>query len=66
LLGTGLLITGVLKNVQALQESGAGGRPGESVPNYIGAWLHLGERGTVTVFRSEMTRFWYSKVVVAG
>jgi nicotinate dehydrogenase subunit B len=49
LLGTGLLIVGVLKNAHALQESGAGKRPGESLPNDIGAWLHLGEHGTVTV-----------------
>lgn len=54
LLGTGLLIAGVLKNAPALQESGAGVRSGESIPSEIGAWLHLGERGTVTVFTGKV------------
>ena len=53
-LGAGLLIVGVLKNAHAFQESGAGRRPDESLPKEIGAWLHLGEDGAVTVYTGKV------------
>jgi nicotinate dehydrogenase subunit B len=53
-LGAGILIVGVLKNVHALQESGAGKRPDESLPKQIEAWLHIGENGVVTVYTGKV------------
>src|SRR5215470_568862 len=53
-LGAGILIVGVLKNAQALQESGAVRRTNESLPKEIGAWLHLGESGVVTVYTGKV------------
>ena len=52
-LGAGMLIIGALKNADALQESGAR-RTGESFPQEIGAWLHLGENGVVTVYTGKV------------
>ena len=52
-LGAGILIIGALKNADALQESGAR-RTGESLPQEIGAWLHLGENGIVTVYTGKV------------
>ncbi len=46
-LGAGLLVIGVVKAAPAQQESG-GGRRGGNLPREIGAWLHIGEDGTVT------------------
>lgn len=54
LLGAGILIVGVLKNANAFQESGAGKRPDESLPKEIGAWLHIGENGAVTVYTGKV------------
>ena len=53
-LGAGILIVGVLKNAHALQESGAVRRTDESLPKEIGAWLHLGENGAVTVYTGKV------------
>jgi nicotinate dehydrogenase subunit B len=52
LLGGGLLVLCTFDPARAQQsESGGGGRRGGGrVPNEIGAWLHIGEDGTVTVF----------------
>ena len=52
-LGAGILIIGALKNADALQESGAR-RTGESLPQEIGAWLHLGENSIVTVYTGKV------------
>lgn len=49
LLGAGMLVACVLKETSAFQESGARAR-GESMPKEIGAWLHIGENGVVTVY----------------
>src|SRR6185436_17874374 len=51
-LGCGLVVFLVVKPAFA-QESGGGGRRGgggRNRPQEIGAWLHIGEDGTVTVF----------------
>jgi nicotinate dehydrogenase subunit B len=53
-LGAGILIVGALKNADAFQESGAARRSGESLPKEIGAWLHLGENGVVTVYTGKV------------
>ena len=53
-LGAGILIVGVLKSTHALQESGAGKGPDESLPNEIAAWLHIGESGAVTVYTGKV------------
>ena len=53
-LGAGIVIIGVMKNADALQESGAGKRPDESLPNEIGAWLHIAESGAVTVYTGKV------------
>ncbi len=55
ILGAGILIVCVLKNANAAQESGAGRRPyGDSLPKEIGAWLHIGENGAVTVYTGKV------------
>jgi nicotinate dehydrogenase subunit B len=54
LLGAGILVIGVLKSSRASQESGRGSRFGESLPNDIGAWLHIGANGTVTVYTGKV------------
>ena len=50
LLGGGIVILFALEEVPAQQESARGrrGGPGVSLPQEIGAWLHIGEDGTVT------------------
>jgi isoquinoline 1-oxidoreductase len=55
LLGAGLLVVVVMKNVHAAQESGRRGRSGQqSLPKDIAAWLHIGENGVVTVFTGKV------------
>ena len=49
-LGAGVLVISVLKPVVVAQESGGGARPRHDLPKEIGAWLHLGENGRVTVY----------------
>ena len=42
-LGAGILVVCVLKDTGSGQESGRGGRsPGETLPQEIGAWMHMG------------------------
>ncbi|HKS81589.1 MAG TPA: molybdopterin cofactor-binding domain-containing protein [Candidatus Acidoferrales bacterium] len=53
ILGAGLMVACVLKDATAFQESGRRGRGrgyGEELPKEIGAWLHIGENGVVTVY----------------
>src|SRR5580693_9888478 len=49
-LGAGVLVVSILKPAVLAQESGGGQRRGESLPKEIGAWLHIGEDGKVTVY----------------
>jgi nicotinate dehydrogenase subunit B len=54
-LGAGVLIVCAWRDAHALQESGA--RPGAgdaSLPSGIGAWLHIGEDGSVTVYTGKV------------
>lgn len=54
-LGSGLLVVCVLKDAAAFQESGAARRQsGEALPTEIGAWLHIGENGVVTVYTGKV------------
>ena len=50
--GAGLAVFAVAKNVSAMQETAPGphGFHPEELPKEIGAWLHIGEDGTVTGF----------------
>ena len=50
LLGGGLVLLLALDGSAEAQESGRGGRSGQDLPQTIGAWLHIGEDGSVTVF----------------
>src|SRR5262245_46589903 len=54
-LGGGILIVLTLKDTLAQQESG-GGRQGSNrqLPQEIGAWLHIAEDGTVTVYTGKV------------
>ena len=54
-LGAGIVVVSVLQPAALAQESGgAGRRRGESLPQEINAWLHLGEDGRVTVFTGKV------------
>lgn len=53
-LGAGVLVVSVLKDARALQESGSGATQGPSLPKEIGAWLHIGEDGSVTVYTGKV------------
>ncbi len=57
-LGGGILIIFALKEVLANQdqESGGGrrGNPGRTLPQEIGAWLHIGEDGAITVYTGKV------------
>ena len=53
LLGSGVLVFSTLRQTSA-QESGRGGARGESLPQGIGAWLHIGENGRVTVYTGKV------------
>src|SRR5260221_7465302 len=50
--GAGMAVFAVAKNVSAMQETAPGphGYHQEELPKEIGAWLHIGEDGTVTGF----------------
>ncbi len=52
LLGAGLAVFAVAKDAAAFQETAPAGRGfhNEELPKEIGAWLHIGEDGTVTGF----------------
>jgi len=53
-LGAGVIVVSVLKPAAIAQESGGGRRQGESLPQEIDAWLHIGEKGKVTVFTGKV------------
>jgi len=54
-LGAGIVVVSVLKPAIAAQESGGGRqRRGESLPQEIDAWLHLGANGKVTVYTGKV------------
>jgi len=54
-LGAGIVVASVLKPAVVAQESGgANRRRGESLPQEINAWLHIGEGGKVTVFTGKV------------
>ncbi|MBZ5541514.1 MAG: molybdopterin-dependent oxidoreductase [Acidobacteriia bacterium] len=53
-LGAGLLVVCVSKNLRAAQETGGKQPMGEALPKEIGAWLHLGENGVVTVYTGKV------------
>ncbi len=54
-LGAGVLVVSILKPAVVAQESGgARQRRGDSLPNEIDAWLHLGENGKVTVYTGKV------------
>jgi nicotinate dehydrogenase subunit B len=53
--GAGLLLVSVLKSPSWTQESGTTrARRGDSLPQEISAWLHIGENGTVTVYTGKV------------
>ena len=54
-LGAGVLVVSVLKSAAAAQESGGGARRrGDSLPQEIDAWLHIGEDGKATVYTGKV------------
>jgi len=53
-LGAGILVVCVLKDLGSAQESGGGRRTGEAFPNELGAWMHIGEDGMVTVYTGKV------------
>lgn len=54
-LGAGIVVVSVLKPAIAAQESGgARQRRGESLPQGVDAWLHLGANGKVTVYTGKV------------
>jgi nicotinate dehydrogenase subunit B len=54
-LGAGILVASVLKPAVIAQEpGGARQRRGDSLPQEIDAWLHLGENGKVTVYTGKV------------
>src|SRR5215475_2490154 len=53
-LGAGALVLCASPKVIALQESGRGQHRDDSMPKEIGAWLHIGEDGKVTVFTGKV------------
>jgi CO/xanthine dehydrogenase Mo-binding subunit len=54
-LGTGIFVACAAAKTAALQESGRGRRYGEeNLPREIDAWLHIGEKGEITVFTGKV------------
>jgi len=53
-LGAGVLVVCVLKDARAFQESGADTALGKSLPKEIGAWLHIRENGSITVYTGKV------------
>ncbi len=54
-LGAGVLVISALKPIAFTQESGGNRRQrGDSLPKEIGAWLHIGENGVVTVYTGKV------------
>lgn len=54
-LGAGVVVVSILKPAMIAQESGGGRqRRGESLPQEIDAWLHIGENGKVTAYTGKV------------
>jgi nicotinate dehydrogenase subunit B len=54
-LGAGVVVVSVLKPAIVAQESGGGRqRRGESVPQQVDAWLHIGENGRVSAYTGKV------------
>jgi isoquinoline 1-oxidoreductase len=53
-LGAGILVVCFLQDLGSAQESGGGRRTGEALPNELGAWMHIGEDGMVTVYTGKV------------
>lgn len=53
-LGAGILVVSVWGKAQGQESGSHKGREEESLPNEIGAWLHIGEDGTVTAFTGKV------------
>ncbi len=54
-LGAGVVVISVLRPAIVAQESGGGRqRRGEALPQQIGAWLHIGENGRITVYTGKV------------
>jgi CO/xanthine dehydrogenase Mo-binding subunit len=53
-LGAGVVVVSVLKPALVAQESGGGRRRGESLPEQIDAWLHIGESGKITAYTGKV------------
>ena len=50
LLGSGILVLGLVDSVEGQESGGGRRRGGAPIPQEIGAWLHIGGDGTVTAF----------------
>src|SRR6202140_5438358 len=53
-LGAGVLVVSVLKPAVIAQESGGARQGRRDLPKEIGAWLHIGEDGKVTVYTGKV------------
>jgi isoquinoline 1-oxidoreductase len=53
-LGAGLVVASVLRPIAAQESGGARRFRGDSLPQDIDAWLHIGEDGTVTVYTGKV------------
>jgi nicotinate dehydrogenase subunit B len=53
-LGAGIMVVCVLKDVSSSQESGGARRPTEALPKELGAWMHIGEDGIVTIYTGKV------------
>ncbi|HTS38078.1 MAG TPA: molybdopterin cofactor-binding domain-containing protein [Candidatus Solibacter sp.] len=53
-LGAGLLVVSALSTARAQESGGGARRRGDSLPQEIDAWLHIGEDGKVTVFTGKV------------
>src|SRR5262249_28486441 len=51
--GAGLIVLSVFRRSGA-QESGHAARGGDSLPQEISAWLHIGENGTISVYTGKV------------
>lgn len=53
-LGAGVLVVSVLRTGAAQESGGGAPRRGESLPEEIDAWLHIGENGRITVYTGKV------------
>jgi nicotinate dehydrogenase subunit B len=54
LIGGGLVVLLALRSEAGAQESGGARGGGQSMPQDIGAWMHIGESGTITVYTGKV------------